>query len=64
MSSLPVYALSFFKAPSGIISSIEYIFKKKMGREGGSQENFLDCLELSMLTKGEWGFGGETVEGI
>jgi len=25
MSSLPVYALSFFKAPSGIISSIESI---------------------------------------
>ena len=26
LSSLPVYALSFFKAPSGIISSIESIF--------------------------------------
>ena len=26
MSSLPVYALSFFKAPSGIISSIESMF--------------------------------------
>jgi len=26
LSSLPVYALSFFKAPSGIISYIEYLF--------------------------------------
>jgi len=26
LSSLPVYALSFFKAPSGIISSIESLF--------------------------------------
>jgi len=29
LSSLPVYFLSFFKAPGGIISSIESIFKKK-----------------------------------
>jgi len=29
LSSLPIYFLSFFKAPAGIISSIEYIFKKK-----------------------------------
>ena len=28
LSSLPVYFLSFFKAPAGIISSIESIFKK------------------------------------
>jgi len=26
LTSLPVYALSFFKAPSGIISSIESLF--------------------------------------
>jgi len=26
LTSLPVYALSFFKAPSGIISSIKYLF--------------------------------------
>jgi len=26
LSSLPVYALSFFKAPTGIISSIESLF--------------------------------------
>jgi len=29
LSSLPVYFLSFFKAPTGIISSIESIFLKK-----------------------------------
>jgi hypothetical protein len=30
LSSLHVYALSFFKAPSGIVSSIESIFNKKI----------------------------------
>jgi len=34
LSSLPVYAFSFFKAPPGIVSSIESIFIKKNG-EGG-----------------------------
>lgn len=28
MSSLPIYFLSFFKVPAGIISSIESIFKR------------------------------------
>jgi len=28
LTSLPVYALSFFKAPSGIISSIESLLNK------------------------------------
>lgn len=37
LSSLPVYALSFFKAPSGILSSIESIFKKIFW--GGSEDN-------------------------
>jgi len=37
LSSLPVYALSFFKAPSGIISTIESIFNKKIW--GGSEDN-------------------------
>jgi len=37
LTSLPVYALSFFKAPSGIISIIESIFNKKIW--GGSEEN-------------------------
>jgi len=31
LSSLPVYALSFFRAPAGIISSIESILIKKIG---------------------------------
>jgi len=31
LSSLPVYFLSFFRAPAGIISSIESLFKKKIG---------------------------------
>jgi hypothetical protein len=31
LSSLSVYFLSFFKAPTGIISSIESILKKKLG---------------------------------
>jgi len=37
LTSLLVYALSFFKAPSGIISSIESIFKKN--NWGGSEDN-------------------------
>jgi hypothetical protein len=37
LTSLPVYALSFFKAPSGIISIIESIFNKK--NWGGSADN-------------------------
>jgi len=37
LSSLPVYFLSFFKAPAGIISSIESIFKKKIW--GGSEDH-------------------------
>ena len=36
LSSLPVYFLSFFKAPAGIISSIESILKKKWG---GSEDS-------------------------
>ena len=36
MSSLPVYALSFFKASSGIISSIESILNNFFFFEGGS----------------------------
>jgi len=33
LSSLPVYALSFFKAPVGIISSIESILNFFLGEE-------------------------------
>jgi len=35
MSSLPVYFLSFFKAPAGIISSIESVFKSFFFGGGG-----------------------------
>jgi hypothetical protein len=43
LSSLPVYALSFFKAPSGIVSSIESIVNNFFwGGECRPQENFLD----------------------
>ena len=31
LPSLPVYFLSFFKAPAGIISSIESLFKRYFG---------------------------------
>ena len=36
MSSLPIYAISFFRAPSGIISALESLFIKKIwgGCEG------------------------------
>nr|ABN08480.1 Putative non-LTR retroelement reverse transcriptase, related [Medicago truncatula] len=37
LTSLPIYVLSFFKAPSGIISSIEFIFNKNFW--GGSENN-------------------------
>jgi len=37
LTSLPVYALSFFKAPSGIISSLESMFKNFFW--GGSEDN-------------------------
>ena len=37
LSSLPVYALSFFKAPSGIVSSIESILNNFFG--GGSADH-------------------------
>jgi len=37
LTSLPVYALSFFKAPSGIISTLESMFIKK--NLGGCEDN-------------------------
>jgi len=37
MSSLPVYFLSFYKAPASIISSFETIFLKKIW--GGGEDN-------------------------
>ena len=47
LSSLPIYALSFFKAPSGIISSIESIFKTFPGSLG--------ALYVYERKKGVWG---------
>ena len=41
LSSLPVYALSFFRAPAGIISTIESILIKKFGVEVRIIEKFL-----------------------
>jgi len=38
MTSLPVYALSFFKAPSGIISSIDSLFLFLFWGRGGSED--------------------------
>jgi hypothetical protein len=35
LSSLPVYALSFFRAPSGIISSIESLLTNFLRGRGG-----------------------------
>ena len=43
LSSLPVYFLSFFKAPAGIISLIESIFKIIFW--GGSEDNKKNCLD-------------------
>jgi len=37
LTSLPVYALSFFKVPSGIISSVESLFNNFFG--GGSEDH-------------------------
>jgi len=38
LSSLPVHALSFFKAPLGIVSSIESIFNKKNILQGKNRK--------------------------
>ena len=44
LTSLPIYVLSFFKAPSGIISSFETIFKIFFW--GGSEDN----MKISWIT--------------
>jgi len=54
LSSLPVYFLSFYKAPTGIISSIESFFLKKFG---GFVRLYLFTCEL-------WWSGGSEVGGI
>jgi len=52
LTALPVYALSFFKAPSGIISSIESLLNNFF--LGGSEEkrNFVDWLEFFVFEEG------------
>ena len=48
LSSLPVYALSFFKAPLGIVSSIESILNFFFEEGWGPQENILGGLEFCL----------------
>jgi hypothetical protein len=58
LTSLHVYALSFFKAPSGIISSIESIFKKNFGegvRITGKFPGSLGTLSVYVKKRGVWG---------
>jgi len=52
MSSLPVYFLFFFKAPTGIISSIEYIFNFFFWVVVRMSENSLGRLEHGLFTEG------------
>ena len=52
LSSLAVYALSFFKAPSGIVSSIE----SRRGRSfvGRGREASMWCRDISAMRREEW----------
>jgi hypothetical protein len=61
LTSLPVYGLSFFKAPSGIISSIESLLinffwgaVRILGKPIGS----LGKLFVYVVSRVVWGFGG------
>jgi hypothetical protein len=58
LSSLPVYFLSFFKAPAGIISSIESIFKRFFwgGGEGNRKIAWINW-DTICLPKAEGGLG-------
>ena len=61
MSSLPVYFLSFFKAPAGIISSIKSFFKRFFS---GGGEDFRKIAWIKWESvcvpkeEGGWGLGG------
>jgi len=56
MSSLPLYTLSFFKAPSGIISSIESILIKKKNWGGGEDHRKIAWVNWnSICTSNELG---------
>jgi len=61
LSSMPVYTLSFFKAPSGIISSIESILNCFFFGKWPPQKKKknLDWLEFCLFEKGGWRFGGK-----
>jgi hypothetical protein len=58
LTFLPVYALSFCKAPSCVISTIEsiLIIKKNWGGE--------DSRKIYLFTKGVWRIGGQAVDGV
>ena len=61
LTSLHVYALSFFKAPQGIISSIESIFKKKIGEGVRIIEKYLGLVGIMFVyikSWEDWGLGG------
>jgi hypothetical protein len=61
LTSLPVYALSFFKAPSGIISSINSIFSKFFGegvRKTGKFPGSPGTLLLYVRSMEDWGCVG------
>jgi len=62
LTSLPIYALSFFKAPPGIISSIESIFtKKKIGEGVSIIEKCLGLVGILFVyekSMGAWVLGG------
>jgi len=63
LTSLPVYALSFFKAPSGIIFSLDSIFTKKIwgGCEDHRKLSWVSWTTALFVLGGSmegWGCGG------
>jgi len=59
LSSLLVYFLSFFKAPSGIIASLDSIFSKFFGEGVRLLGKYLGLNEILCGWKGiMWRFGG------
>jgi len=55
LTSLPVYTLSFFKAPSGIISLIESIFKNFFWGESGDNRKISWIAWSSICLQKEYG---------
>ena len=71
LSSIPIYFLSFFIAPSCIISTLNSLFNNFFfggrGGGGGGGEDFRKLSWIKWDTiclKGEWRFGCEEVEGV